>query len=144
MATRTFRIAVIYATCVTLAICLVRELKRRGGPFFSAPATIAAHPWPGRNDIDDVTMLCKRARGFIPRGATVTVIRPSQAPNYEATLFLAAVANLPQHHVIAPRLGAEAGDGTPQYVIAVRESFADIRYEKSAEFPEGTLWMRKP
>lgn len=105
----TLRVAVIYATCLTLAICLVRELKGRGGPYFSAPATIAAHPGPGPNDHDDVIMLCKRARGFIPRGATVTVIRPSQAPNYEATLFLTAVANLPHHRVIRPLLGADDG-----------------------------------
>lgn len=138
----TVRIALIYSISVVLAVSLAGELRRRGGPFFQQPLTVEAHAWPGGNPNHDVIMLCRRARVLMPRGATVTVVRPSQAPDFEATYFLAAVGNLPRHRVVAPRLDAAAD--APQYVIAVREPLSDRHYEKFAEFPEGTLWMRKP
>ena len=140
---RTIRTALIYATSAVLAAFLVGELIHRGGPFFLQPASVEAHAWPGENPTQDVIMLCRRAGVLMPRGATVTVIRPSQAPNFDATYFLAAVGNLPRHRVVAPRMDSAPAD-LPQYVIAVRGSLDDSRYEKLVDFPEGTLWKRKP
>jgi hypothetical protein len=136
------RTIVTALTALVLAVALVREYRHRGGPYFEVPFTVESHTWVQQNDIRDVLALCKRARRFIPRGKTVTVVRPGQAPNYDATIYLAAVGNLPRQDVVAPRLDGD-DDKLPQYVIAVREPFNHPRYVRTADFPEGALYSRR-
>ena len=134
--------ALIYASVALLAVNLGVALKRRGGSFLRLPETIEAHAWSGPNDTHDVIVLCRRVRDRIPEGATVTVIRPSEKPNYNGTVYLPAVGNLPRHRIVLPVFNALDGE-LPRYVIAVREPFVDIRYSLVASFPEGALWVRK-
>jgi hypothetical protein len=133
---------IIAATAVVLGVSLVREYRHRGGPYFELPLTIESHTWAAQNNIRDVLALCKRARRFIPRDKTVTALRPSQAPNFDATIYLAAVGNLPRQTVVAPRLDGDERD-YPQYVLAVRDPFNHPRYMKVAEFSEGALYARR-
>ncbi|HEX9130502.1 MAG TPA: hypothetical protein VF850_15160 [Gemmatimonadaceae bacterium] len=127
---------------VVLAFLLLKEFIHRGAPL-ELPTTVESHTWVGENSTRDAVILCIRARRFIPRGATVTLVKPSQAPNYEATIFLTGVGNLPLHRVVAPRLTGDEND-LPEYVIALREPLLHARYRKRADFPEGALYERVP
>jgi hypothetical protein len=120
----------------------VIQLVRRGGPFFRFPDTVESHTQPGQNNTLDAIRLCNDAQLLLPRGATVTIVRPSQAPDYDATIFLTGVGYLPRQRVVAPRLDGPHDD-LPMYVLAVRELLSNPAYEQLATFPEGRVYMRK-
>ena len=67
-------------------------------------------------------LLSRAAAEIVPRGATVTAIRPAEAPYYDITLYLTAGGMMPRHRVVPPDLDAAA---RPQFVLAVREPLAD-------------------
>ena len=126
---------IIYAAAVIFAAALVRHFYNLGGPYFATPETIQDHvakvPFPSR----DAIVMCRRAALLIPRGATVTVLMPSQAPNYDITLCYTATGLMPHHKIVAPTADAK-------YVISVREPFPDPRYRLLTEFPEGNVYER--
>ena len=130
------RKAVLYVAAALLAAALVRHFYELGGPYFAAPETIQDHvakvPFPSR----DAIVLCRRAALILPRGARVTVLMPSQAPNYDITLCYTATGLMPHHRVVAPTANA-------QYVISVREPFPDPRYRLLTEFREGNIYERQ-
>ena len=127
------RTVIIYAAAALFAAALVHRFYKLGGPYFARPLTVQDHvaavPYPSR----DVILLAGRAAELIPRGATVTAIQPSLAPNYDVTHWLTATGMMPRHHVVPP-------DSAPQYVLAVREPFADPRYRLVHELPEGRIY----
>ena len=131
------RSVVVYAAAVLFAAALVHRFHRRGGPYFARPRTVQDHvapvPYPSR----DVILLAERAAEIVPRGATVTAIQPSLAPNYDVTHWLTAVGMMPRHRVVPPDFAAAS---PPRYVLAVREPFADSRYRLIAELAEGRIY----
>jgi len=126
----------IYATAAILAVALVRQFYRLGGPYFDAPETIQDHVARQRYPSRDAIVMARRAALLIPRGATVTVLMPSQAPNYDPTLYFTATGLMPRHTVVQP--GAN-----PRYIITVREPLDDPSYSVQNEFDEGKIYVKR-
>jgi hypothetical protein len=131
------RIVVLTAAAIFAAF-LVARFRSLGGPYFARPETIqdhvAATPYPSR----DAIVMSRRAAALIPRGATVTLIMPSQAPNHDATLVYVAAGLMPHHH-----MAAQDRQDRPQYVITVRDPLDDADYRLQHEFPEGRIYVRR-
>ncbi|HEX2833002.1 MAG TPA: hypothetical protein VHW00_08305 [Thermoanaerobaculia bacterium] len=136
-----FRTLVICLTAATLTLLLVRLLHARGGPFFEIPETILDHVEKERPLSRDVIVLCRKAELWMPRGSSVTVIAPAQAPHYDFTHHLTACGLLPHHEVRHPSLAE--GEEWPRYVLAVGEPLAHRGYQLVAEFPEGRVYARR-
>jgi len=85
----------------------------------------------------DMILLSQRAADIVPRGATVTAIRPSEAPDYDVTLYLTASGTMPRHRVVPPLLDA---NDRPQFVLAVREPLSNPHYRLFRELPEGRIY----
>lgn len=130
------RTAIVWIAAAIFAVALIHRFYRLGGPYFTFPETVQDHvapvPYPSR----DVILLADRAANIIPRGATVTAIEPSQAPNYDVTHWLTAVGMMPRHRVVPP----EFDKAPPQYVLAVRTPFANPSYRLITELPEGRIY----
>ena len=127
------RAAVICVAAAVFAIALVHRFYRLGGPYFVFPETVQDHVTPTPFPSRDVILLARRAAEIIPRGATVTALQPSLAPNYDVTHWMTAYGMMPRHSVVAP-------DAMPQYVLAVREPFAGSHYKLITELPEGRIY----
>lgn len=89
----------------------------------------------------DVILLAGAAETIVPRGATVTAIQPSQAPDYDVTHYLAAAGMMPRHRVVPPALD---GPDRPQFVLAVREPLSNRHYRLFRELPEGRIYEAVP
>jgi len=126
----------IYAAAAILAVALVRQFYGLGGPYFDAPETIQDHVAEKTYPSRDAIVMARRAAMLIPRGATVTVLMPSQAPNYDPTLYFTATGLMPRHNVVQP--GAN-----PQYIITVREPLDDPSYAVQNEFHEGKIYVKR-
>jgi hypothetical protein len=81
------------------------------------------------------------AARIVPRGATVTAIRPAEAPDFDITLYLTADGMMPRHHVVQPALD---GGHRPQFVLAVREPLSNPHYRLFRELPEGRIYEAIP
>lgn len=131
------RAVMIYTAAAVLAAALVRHFHALGGPYFAFPQTIQDHvapvPYPSR----DIILLARRAAEIIPRGATVTALQPSLAPNFDVTHWMTAFGMMPRHHVVPPDLESAQ---PPQYVLAVREPFNEPRYRLMSELPAGRIY----
>ena len=131
------RAIAIFAAAALFAAALVQRFVRLGGPYFAFPRTVQDHvapvPYPSR----DVILLARRAAEIIPRGATVTALQPSLAPNFDVTHWMTAFGMMPRHRVVPPEF---AGATPPQYVLAVREPFTNPRYRLITELPEGRIY----
>jgi hypothetical protein len=131
------RIIVLTAAAI-FAAALVFHFRELGGPYFARPQTIQDHvavrPWPSR----DAIVMSRRAATLVPRGATITVIMPSQAPNYDPTLVFVGAGLLPHHRMTSADLNER-----PQYVIAVRDALSDPAYRLQHQFLEGSIYIRR-
>jgi hypothetical protein len=131
------RSVIIYAAAALLAAALIRHFHRLGGPYFTVPQTIQDHvapvPFPSR----DVILLARRAAEIIPRGATVTALLPSDAPNFDITHWMTAFGMMPRHQVVPPDLQSAH---PPRYVLVVRQPFSEPRYRLISELPEGRIY----
>ena len=134
----TLRTVVIYATALVLAAALVHRYYKLGGPYFEFPKTVQDHVAPSFYPSREMILLAGAAAEIVPRGATVTAIQPSQAPDYDVTLYLTAAGVMPRHRVVPPAFSA--ADPLPQYVLAVREPFSNPRYRLFREIPEGRIY----
>jgi hypothetical protein len=136
MNTETVRRVVICAAAVVFASALVHRFHSLGGPYFEFPDTIQDHvavvKWPSA----DAIVLSRNAAKILPRGATVTILQPSQAPNYDATHFLTGVGLMPHQQVIKPDL-----DRRPDYVLALREPFEHPSYRLFKEVEGGRIYQ---
>jgi hypothetical protein len=126
----------IYAAAAILAVALVRQFYKLGGPYFEAPETIQDHVAKETYPSRDAIVMARRAALLIPRGATVTVLLPSQAPNYDPTLYFTATGLMPRHSVVPP-------SASPQYIITVREPLNDASYAVQNEFDEGKIYVKR-
>lgn len=136
------RAVFIAVSVIALLAFEIVQLTRRGGPFFRWPDTVESHTWAGQNNTVDAIQLCKHAELLLPRGATVTLVRPSQAPYYDGTIFLTGVGYLPRQRVVAPRFEA-SHDDLPVYVLAIHDPLENSAYDELAAFPEGRVYVRK-
>ena len=128
----------IYAAAAIFAAALVRHFYRLGGPYFAIPETVQDHVAATRYPSRDAIVLTRRAALLIPRGATVTVMMPSQAPNHDPTLYFTATGTMPRHQIVAPNAKTPA-----QYVITVREPLDDPAYSLQNELAEGKIYIRR-
>jgi hypothetical protein len=85
----------------------------------------------------DMILLSQAAAEIVPRGATVTAIRPAEAPDYDITLYLTASGMMPRHRVVPPTLD---GNDRPRFVLAVREPLSNPHYRLFRELPEGRIY----
>lgn len=134
----TLRTVVIYVGALVLGVALVHRYYALGGPYFEFPKTVQDHVAPTFYASRDVILLAGAAAEIIPRGATVTAIQPSQAPDYDVTHYLTAAGMMPRHRIVPPVFAAP--DSLPQYVLAVREPFSNPRYRLVREIPEGRIY----
>lgn len=128
-------ITVTAALIVTAS--LIATFVRRGGPYFATPATVYDHVARDRHPTIDDVNLCRAAAPFIPRGATVTILKPSETPNYDTTHTNTAAGLLPHQRLVAagPRLQSE-------YALTIQEPLDDARYRLLRTFAEGNLYER--
>ena len=123
------------------AAALVRVYYARGGPYFQFPKTVQDHVAPAMYPSRDMILLSRAAAEIVPRGTTVTAIRPAEAPDYDVTLYLTAAGMMPWHRVVPPAL--DAAD-RPQFVLAVREPLSNPHYRLFRELPEGRIYEAIP
>jgi len=130
------RSVIVYLAAALFAAALIHRFHTLGGPYFRFPETVqdhvAATPYPSR----DMILLAERAAEIVPRGATVTAIEPSQAPNYDVTLWLTAFGMMPRQRVVPP----EFDKAPPRYVLAVRTPFENPAYRLMTALPEGRIY----
>jgi len=133
-----------FIAALTIAVCVIQYL--RGGPYFARAATVFSHPRKGQIDAADTIVLCQRVVKMLPRGASVTCVRPVEGvTRSEYSNFLIAAGMLPRQNVVPPEY---AGLMTPpeqmcDYVIAIRDPLDHPRYKLVAEWPEGRLYHRQ-
>lgn len=132
------RNAIVCAAAILLAAALIHRFHRLGGPYFEIPETLYDHVSKTRHQTVDSILLARRSAPFLPRGATVTMFRPSQRD--DTSHFHTAVGLLHYQRVLAPPKSAQ---GTTDFVITVREPFHDPAYRVVARFPEGNLYARR-
>ena len=134
------RSVLIYAAALVFAAALIHRYYALGGPYFELPKTVQDHVAPTMFASRDVILLARAAAEIVPRGATVTAIQPSQAPDYDVTHYLTAVGMMPRHRVVAPTIEASDPAALPQFVLAVREPLSNPRYRLYRELPEGRIY----
>ena len=134
------RRVVIFAAAIVFLAALVRRYHWLGGPYLDFfPSTIQDHVWPGRFPSADAIVLCRRAEPLLPRGVTVTILRPADAPNYDQTHWLTGLGMLPRQHLVPQKVD----ELKPEYVLAIHAEFPHDAYVKMATFPEGFLYKRR-
>ncbi|MDP9360900.1 MAG: hypothetical protein M3P29_05545 [Acidobacteriota bacterium] len=136
----TTRSVIVYAAVALFAAALVQRYHALGGPYFELPKTVQDHVAPTPFASRDVILLARAAAEIIPRGATVTAIQPSQAPDYDITHYLTASGMMPRHRVVPPTLTTSDPAKLPQYVLAVREPLTHPRYRLYRQIPEGRIY----
>lgn len=137
------RRVVIVAAAIVFIGATVRRFHFLGGPYFEIPETIQDHVWPTPFPSRDAIVLSRRAEPLLPRGATVTIILPSEGPNYDQTHWLTGLGMLPRQHVVPQKLDLPPAQ-LPQFVITIHEPFEHPHYDLMQSFPEGHLYRRKP
>lgn len=130
---------VICAAALVLGAATIHRFHWLGGPYFTFPETIQDHVWPARFPSRDAIVLSRRAEPLLPRGAKVTILKPSEAPNYDQTHWLTGLGMLPRQHAVPQKVD----ELQPDYVIAIHDEFAHASYDKVATFPEGFLYKRR-
>ncbi|MEO8381980.1 MAG: hypothetical protein ABI779_20120 [Acidobacteriota bacterium] len=129
------RAPAIYVAALVFAVALVVRFRSQGGPYFELPQTVQDHVSLQRYPSADAIVLSRNAAKLLPRGATVTVLLPSEAPTYDVTHYLTGVGLMPHQIVIAQNL-----DRRPDYVLALREPLDHPAYELMAEVEGGRIY----
>lgn len=130
------RRAVIYAAAVIFAAALVHRFQSLGGPYFEFPDTVQDHVAVVRWPSADAIVLSRNAAKILPRGATVTILQPSAAPNYDATHYLTGVGLMPHQRVVRPDL-----ETRPDYVLALRDPLEHPAYRLFKEIEGGRIYQ---
>ena len=132
----------VYLGAGTMMVLLAMRLYSRGGPYFEIPRTVLDHVLPGGPLLSrQAIVMSERVAPLLPRGATVTVVAPELAPNWDATLYLTATGFLLHQHVMHPTLGE--GEQWPDFVIALGRPLEHRGYRLVREWPEGRLYQRR-
>lgn len=143
-ASETVRRVIVFAAAVVFVGALIHRFHWLGGPYFDFfPETIQDHVWPSRFLSRDAIVLSRRAEPLLPRGATVTILAPAEAPNYDQTHWLTGLGMLPRQHVVPQKVDGPP-ETLPRYVIAIQQPFEHRHYRLVTRFPEGFLYERLP
>ena len=136
MSREAVRRLIVYAAAIAFAAALVLRFHALGGPYFELPDTVQDHVnvvrWPSA----DAIVLSRNAAKILPRGATVTILQPSAAPNYDTTHYLTGVGLMPHQRVVKPNL-----DARPDYVLALREPLEHPAYKLLREVEGGRIYQ---
>jgi hypothetical protein len=132
---------VIQLTAAVLLVLVVRAIHASGGPYGLFPETIFDHVGAGTELSRRAMVMARRCEPLMPRGSSLTVIAPAEAPNYDATNYLAVSAVIPRHEVRHPALAD--GERWPDFVIALGAPFEHPGFRLVQEFPEGRLYARR-
>jgi hypothetical protein len=141
--------ALLFALTLLLTVALVARLGSRGGPYFEWPATLMEHVGPGKHETRDALTLLPKIRDRVPRGATITCVRPIGAgvtdPD-DMPDYLVAIGQLPHHRVVPPFFAmlTVPRRALPRFVVAVGPKFDHPYYHLVAEYPEGRLYELTP
>src|SRR5207248_10752784 len=128
-------------SAVAMMVLLAGILRSRGGPYLQIPRTVFDHVTAGDPPLArQAIVMCENAGPLMPPGATVTVIAPQLAPNFDATHYLTASGFLPRQRVQHPRLAN--GEQWPDFVIALGAPLHHRGYRLVREFREGWLYRR--
>ena len=134
------RTVIVYVAAAFFAAVLVHRFHALGPPYFQLPHTIQDHISREPAHGIDAIRLSGRAAAIVPRGATVTVVRPSQKPFYDPTHWLTAFGMMPRHRVLPPTLDVKPAE-LPEYVLSIREPLDHPNYRLVAELPEGKIYV---
>jgi hypothetical protein len=134
---------IIYAAAIVFVAAVIHRFHALGGPYFEVPETVQDHVAPHRYLSGDAIVLCRRVEHLLPRGASVTLLAPAEAPNYDQTHWLTGLGMLPYQRVVAPKIEGAPPEQWPDYVIAIRAPFTHPAYRRIASFPEGSLYEIK-
>jgi hypothetical protein len=132
------RRVLVYAATIVFLAAIVHRFHWLGGPYFALPETIQDHVWPARFLSTDAILLSRRAEPLLRRGATVTLLAPSEAPHYDQTHWLTGLGLLTHQRVVPQKL-----EERPEYVIAIRAPLEHPGYRLVATFPEGYVYELK-
>jgi len=135
---RLVRRLLVYLVATACTVMMVRAFHARSGPYFEIPVTVYDHVQPERQLARQAIVMARHAEPLMPRGASLTVIAPEQAPHYDSTQYLTAAGMLPRHRVLHPTLAK--GEPWPDFVIALGSPLQHRGYELVREFPEGRLY----
>jgi hypothetical protein len=136
------RALVVYACAAWMTLLIVKEFRSVGGPYLEIPETIFDHVLPDVQLSRQAIVMSRHAEQLMPRGASLTVIAPELAPNYDPTHYLTASGVLPRHRVQHPTLAE--GEKWPDFVIALGTLPLEHRgYTLLREFPEGRLYAAR-
>jgi hypothetical protein len=127
---------VVYAAAVVFAAALVYRFRSLGGPYFEFPDTVQDHVAVVRWPSADAIVLSRSAARILPRGATVTILQPSAAPNYDTTHYLTGVGLMPHQRVVRPDLAT-----LPDYVLALRDPLEHPSYRLLREIEGGRIYQ---
>jgi len=129
---------VIYLCACWMTWLLIRDFQALGRPYFDIPETIFDHVLPVPPPTRDVIVLAREIAPLMPNGATLTVVQPALAPDYDFTDYLAAAGQLPRHRVLHPTLAE--GEPWPDFVLAIGAPLQHRGYALVREFPKGRLY----
>src|SRR5690349_1151789 len=121
-----------------MTVLLVRDFKALRGPYFEIPETIFDHVLPEPPRTRNVILLARRIEPLMPAGASLTVVQPALAPDYDFTDYLTASGQLPHHRVLHPTLAE--GEPWPDFVLALGAPLQHRGYVLVRAFPEGRLY----
>ena len=125
-----------------MLLLLAHSLYSRGGPYWEIPPTVVEHQVAGPAPLSrQAIVMCEHVAPLLPRGASITVIAPAQAPNWDVTLYLTASGLLPHNYVRHPMFGE--GEPWADYVIALGQPFEHRGYRLVRQWPEGWLYQRR-
>lgn len=134
---------IVYGAALVFFAASIQRFHWLGGPYFQFPDTIQDHVWPVRFLSADAIVLSRRAAPLLPRGATVTILAPSEAPDYDQTHWLTGLGLLPRQHVMPQKMSGRP-ESLPQFVIAIHDEFDHPHYKLHTRFREGFLYVRTP
>ena len=115
--------------CLAIA---TQEHFARGGPQLAR--TIASNSSTSPKSAEDTLLLFEYATKHVPRGASITVFKPSNRADDKQVLRFSH-GQLPYHRVVPQ-------SESPDFIITLGAPLADDRYELIHAADAGAIWKR--
>lgn len=120
---------------LALAGVSVVLLVRRGPLSLDAPRTIYSNAHPAQRGSEPLLLLLKDARAVLPSSATVVVLPANPAD--ANSVYLIAVGQLPEQHVLPP-----GSMGSAEFLLFHGTGEAPPGFRRIRDFPSGSLFRR--